>query len=364
LKPRLVCAGVAAGLLHASIGFAQTAAPASGPTVKVGVMIFADHTTTIEPKATDANHHTYTPDSFNIARSYISVTGTMNPILSFRVTTDIARDTDTSSALSGNYVARLKYAYGQVTLDKWTGKFTQTWLRFGLTSTPFVEGRESVYRYRFQGSLMPEREGLISSSDSGVTFHTSFPSNHGDLQLSVLNGEGYQKAEANNQKAYQGRISVRPVPGRAPEWAHGLRLNLFYDRDHYMFDVDKTRLIAGATFEHKHFNMGADLVRSRDELTPVTPVAEGRGWSVFVTPFFKAKGRGPEALLRIDRMTPDRLKSEQRRREIAGLAWWWTPSGAGSAVALMLDYEQTIVAHQITLQPDQKKLTLHALLTF
>ena len=337
--------------------------PAAAP-VKIGGTIFADFTETLKPEAKDAAGQTYRPNSFNITRAYVNVTGGFNQVFSFRLTSDVARETAAGDSLDGNYVARLKYAYAQFTLDKWTGRFKDTWIRFGITPTPFVEGRDAVYRYRWQGTLMPEREGLISSADAGVAFHTSLPNGFGDAQLSLLNGEGYQKPEANNQKALQGRVTLRPMATAGSALLQALRVTAFYDHDHYMRDADRKRGIYGMSYENGHANIGAEIVRSRDEPVPGGPVAKGSGWDVFVTPFFKAKGNGPEALLRFDHWRPDTAKPDVKERLILGLSYWWSPKILGASAAIMLDYEGVTVKNPSFLQPDQRRLTIHTVLTF
>lgn len=339
-------------------------APASAPQIKVGGTIFADFTQVLEPKANDAAAQTYRPNSFNITRAYVNVAGSFNPVFSFRITSDVARETATGDSLDGNYVARLKYAYAQFTLDKWTGRFTQTWIRFGLTPTPFVEGRDAVYRYRWFGPLMPENERLISSSDLGFSFHTAFPKEYGDAQISLINGEGYQKPEVNSQKALQGRVTLRPLAQTDSELLRAFRVTLFYDHDHYMRDADRKRGIYGLSYENGHANVGAEIVQSRDEPLPRGGIAKGEGWDLFITPFFKAKGNGPEALIRFDHWKPDSAKPDTKERLVLGLSYWWTPKANGVSAAVMLDYDGQTVKNPSTLQPDQRKLTLHTVLTF
>ena len=48
-------------------------------------------------------------------------------------------------------------------------------MRFGIQQTPYVDFKEGIYRYRFQGTIFAEREGFLSSSDAGVSFHYNFP---------------------------------------------------------------------------------------------------------------------------------------------------------------------------------------------
>ena len=346
---------------------AQTPSPPAGASaspVKVGGTIFADFTQTLEPKGTDPAGQTFRPNALNITRAYVSVTGSFNPVFSFRITSDIAREISAGDSLDGSYLLRLKYAYAQFTLDKWTGRFKDTFIRVGLNPTPFVEGRDTVYRYRWQGPLMPEREGYISSSDVGITFHSSFPDGFGDVQIAVLNGEGYQHPEVNSQKAAQARVTLRPFAKAESALLQALRVTTFYDHDHYMRDADRKRGIYGVSYENGHANVGAEIVRTRDEATPSSAVAKGTGWDVFVTPFFKEKGHGPEALVRYDHWKADQAKPDIKQRLVVGLSYWWTPRINGASAALMLDYEGITIKNPSIPQAAQRKLTLHTVLTF
>ena len=71
--------------------------------------------------------------------------------------------------------------------------------------------------------MFVERDGGMPSSDAGVTFHTNFPNNFGEFHVGVFNGEGYGKAEVNDQKSVQIRATLRPMPGGSIA-AKGLRI--------------------------------------------------------------------------------------------------------------------------------------------
>ena len=85
-------------------------------------------------------------------------------------------------------------------------------MRLGIQQTPWVDFEEGIYRYRFQGTIFAEREGFLSSSDAGASFHYNFRRNYGDVHVGVYNGENYNQAEANDQKAFQIRGTLRPLP--------------------------------------------------------------------------------------------------------------------------------------------------------
>ena len=44
-----------------------------------------------------------------------------------------------------------------------------------MQQTPFIDYTEGIYRYRFQGTIFTEREGYMTSSDFGVSFHSTLP---------------------------------------------------------------------------------------------------------------------------------------------------------------------------------------------
>src|SRR4051794_21527294 len=93
-------------------------APADPPSIKVGVLLFADYTVQQQPKIVDADGNTVTLSAFQITRSYINVTGAISKAIAFRITPDIVRETGVGSSLNGSYTFRLKFAYAQWNLDE------------------------------------------------------------------------------------------------------------------------------------------------------------------------------------------------------------------------------------------------------
>ena len=81
-----------------------------------------------------------------------------------------------------------------------------------MQQTPWVDFEESIYRYRFQGTIFADREGYLSSSDVGASFHYNLPGNYGDVHAGVYNGETYSKPEVNDQKGFMVRGTFRPLP--------------------------------------------------------------------------------------------------------------------------------------------------------
>jgi hypothetical protein len=356
-------------ILAASVAFVFSASvraqvtPARGyepvddtPLVKVGGTIFADYTYQGRPTTTDSDNNAVHSSAFNVGRSYINLTGNISHLIAYRITPDISRETGTGSSLSGSYTFRLKYAYGQINFDEWTGK--GSWLRLGLQQTPFIDFEEGIYRYRFQGPVFVDREGFMTSSDNGASLHYNIPMNYGEIHLGVYNGEGYSKAESNNQKAIQIRGTLRPAPA-VPE-LRGLRVTVFYDADHYVKSAKKDRFVANLTFEHPWINAGFEYLDAKDQNASASkPVIEAQGWSAWATP---RTAFGLEALFRYDSLKPNKQVNAKKKRTIAGVAYWF-PVMKGVSSALLADYEQ--VSYDLALnKPKEQRYALHALFNF
>jgi hypothetical protein len=336
---------------------APAAAPADTPSIRVGVQVFADYTVQAEPKIRDAAGNEVTLDAFQIGRSYINVTGNITRNISFRVTPDVARESGVGSSLNGSYTFRLKYAFAQWSFEDHLGK--GAFARFGMQPTPWIEFFDSVYRYRFQGPGFEDREGFLSPSDVGASFHYALPGNYGDVQAAVFNGETYSHPEVNDQKAVQIRGTLRPAPGAAV--LRGLRVTGFWDHDAYVESADRRRAIVAVTFEHPHLHAGFDYLATTDRTAATRTAIEGRGWSAFVTP---RTSQGWEGLVRFDHLQPDKTVSAQvKKRIIAGLSYWFRQEGT-VASALLFDVDNTTFDGFTSVQPTQRKFALHALVSF
>jgi hypothetical protein len=362
LNSRRFILSTALTIFGAISGFAQVT-PAAGFTppvfrsgVKVGGTIFGDFTYQESPEAKDADGNTVNLTSFNIGRAYLNITGQLNHRLVFRITPDIARESGSGSSLSGSLNYRLKYAYGQFNLDDWTTK--GSWVRFGMQQTPYVDYTEGIYRYRFQGPIFVDREGFLGSSDAAISGRWVFPGNYGDVHAGIYNGEGYNKAEPNDQKAFMIRGSVRPLPLGGV--LKGLRVTGFYDADNYVQDAKRERLVGQLVFEHPRVNAAIEVLDAKDQTSASKPEVHSTGYSVWATPKL---AHGFELLLRHDQLNPDKATDQRKNRNIAGIAYWPTlPKGV--TAAFMLDYDAGAYDRYATARPDETRYGVKVLLNF
>ena len=334
-----------------------SASPDDTPRIRVGVTLFADYTVNQSPKITDADGNEVTLNQFQIGRSYINVTGNVSRNILFRITPDITRETGVGSSLNGSYTFRLKYAYAQWNLDDYVSR--GSFVRFGMQQNPYFDFFESVYRYRFQGTVFTEREGYQSSSDVGAAFRYNLPNNYGDIQTGFFNGENYNRPEENDQKAFMIRGTLRPLPTNSV--LRGFRLTGFLNKDAYVKDADRTRAIVAATFEHTYVNAAFEYQTTKDQTSATRTGLEGRGWSVFVTPKTTV---GWEGLIRFDHNVPNKtLETQVRERTIAGIAYWF-PLQGNVSTALMFDVDNTTFDGFTPAPPTQRRLSVHALVNF
>ncbi|HSL21330.1 MAG TPA: hypothetical protein VK886_07340 [Vicinamibacterales bacterium] len=329
--------------------------PDDTPSIRVGATIFADYTLQQSPDVRDAAGNEVNFSAFQIGRTYINVTGQVHHLLSFRITPDIQRETGAGSSLNGSLTFRLKYAYAQVNLDDWMPR--GSWVRLGMQQTPIIDYLETVYRYRFQGTVFPDREGFLSSSDYGLTFRTQFRNNYGDVHAGVYNGDTYSRFEANDRKALMVRGTFRPLP-RA-RTLRGLRVSGFYDADAPVKGGERRRALGDVTFEHRYVNAGFMYLDAADQGLPAAPRVDSRGFSVWVTP---RTTRGWEGLLRYDRLEPNEEDDDRKSRAIGGIAYWIPTTGAQAA--FLLDFEHVDYDHYSPARAAEQRLALHVLVNF
>lgn len=343
------------------------APPDDTPTIKVGGTIYANYVYTADPTSKDADGNTIHPSSFDDTRAYITLTGNISHRVGFRITADVgprlattATSLPSGAVVSSNYdgslTYRLKYAFGQVSLEDVLTK--GSWVRVGVQQTPFLDFMEGVYRYRFQGTLFAEREGFLASSDFGLSAHYNLPNDYGDLHAGVYNGENYNRGEANDQKSFQVRGTLRPVPKQ--EVLKGLRLTAFYDADRYVKDAPRQRFIGSLTFEHKYVNLGLDYLSAKDRPSATKPEVKANGFSFWTQP---KTTNGLEGLLRYDSLKPNTTVDARKNRTIVGAAYWFKTQKQPAAAALLANYEH--VAYDTALaKPKENRYSLHCLFSF
>lgn len=296
------------------------------------------------------------PDSlnaFDVTRAYLNVNAQVSKNVRFRFTPDIRRVTDGS--LAGSLTVRVKYAFAQ-----FDNIVPRGWIRLGLQQTPWLDFEESINRYRVQGTVFSERENLIpGSADFGVGSLLQLPAQYGEVHIGLYNGEGFTQTDPNRYKSVQGRLTVRPFPGRGN--ATGFRLSGFYNLGWYARDRPRRLGIVMASYEHRHLVATAQGVFATEN--PVTLTIprdlERRGWSVFVEP--RQSTSGWAGIARYEAYDPDRaIGNNVHRRAILGPAYWFVWPRA--RLGLVGTFER--LKSDNPLQPKQRRVLLQTHVEF
>ena len=317
----------------------QSPAPATEPDyplVQVGVLSYLQYNAELENRSGF--------NAFDVTRGYININGQISRNLRFRFTPDIRRVSDGS--LAGSLVARVKYAYAQI------DSVGPGWVRLAAQPTPWIDFQQSINRYRVQGTMYAEREGLIpGSGDFGASYFAPLPAEYGEFHVGVFNGEGYAQAEANKHKSVQARFTVRPLPNGGTI-VKGFRVSAFVNAGWYAEDRPRHLGILMGSFEHPNLAVTVEGLRAIEN--PVGSVSrdiDRSGWSLFVEP--RQGTAGLAGILRYDAFDPDTDSAgTEQSRIIAGGAYWfvWPKARVGAVVT----NEQ--VRYDLETRPDENRL--------
>jgi len=314
------------------------------PIIRVGVLSYVQYDAELK------NREGF--NAFDLTRGYLNINGQLSKNVRFRLTPDIRRAAD--SSLAGTLVFRVKYAF----LELDNVKSARSWVRFGAHQTPWLDFEESINRYRVQGTMFSEREGLIpGSSDFGVGYFTPV-GKYVDLQTGVYNGEGYAQTDVNKYKSVQARLTLRPFAGRGI--ANGLRLSGFYNAGWYAANRPRNLGIVMGSFEHTKLVATLQYLKATENPNAVAPRDIDRnGASGFVE--IRQGPQGWAALVRVDHLDPDEsLASNSLRRVIAGGAYWFV--WPRSRVGLVVTNEQ--VHYDVAARPEENRLLVQTHVEF
>jgi len=308
------------------------------PIIRVGVLSYLQYDAELE------NRSGY--NTFDVTRAYLNINAQISKNIRFRFTPDIRRVND--SSLAGSLVVRVKYAYAQI-----DNVGPRSWIRMGAHQTPWLDFEESINRYRVQGTMFAEREGLIpGSSDFGASYFAALPAGYGEFHVGVFNGEGYAQPELNKYKSVQGRLTIRPLP-KGNALVKGFRVSGFFNAGWYDADHPRNLGIVMGSFEHPHLAATIEALKATENpLTQATPRDIDRsGWSVFVEP--RQGTAGLAGIFRYDAYNPDRdTPGVEQNRVIAGGAYWfvWPRARVGAVVT----NEQ--VHYDLASRPDENRI--------
>lgn len=168
-------------------------------------------------------------NDFLLKRGYLTIEKRFSDNFTGRITQDISVDKEGDGL--GDIELRLKYGYLRFKSDDFF-IFTNPYVEFGLVHRPWLDFEQKINRYRVQGPMFLDRNDILSSADYGITITTllggevnqdfqknvnkDYPGKYGSLTVGVYNGGGYHAIEQNQNKIFEGRLSLRPLAEIAP----------------------------------------------------------------------------------------------------------------------------------------------------
>ncbi len=177
-------------------------------------------------------------NKFAIKRGYFRVTKELMPWFDAHITLDTTQESVKDSKLSDSIQVRVKYAYGKFKLPDFAF-MTKPFIEAGVVHMPWLDFEEHINFYRCQDTMFVERNKAFNSADFGLTFvsllggemndeykknvNSNYPGRYGSMSLGIYNGGGYHASEKNENKAIEGRLTIRPLPDIVP----GLQLSYF-----------------------------------------------------------------------------------------------------------------------------------------
>ncbi len=314
---------VAAALLGTGTTTLQAQAKPAAPTVTVSGVGYLHYYYQLNADSSfsPAAHG----NNFDVARSYINVTGKFSNGVSTRVTVDV----DGRKAASNQQSFRLKYAY-----VAWTPTNSALTYKLGAIHTPLVDFEESIWEYRMQGVISLERAGYITSSDYGAGIDGTWDNDRVNMQVGVYDGEGYSNAPGDSRKDVAGRVSYRLASTDATGKSGGLRVTAYANIGKATGGASRNRFLGLVSYKSNALTLAAEYGRMQDSTSATTPKAKGSlvaAYGVYNVP------NTPVAIIgRVDSFDPNtdstattaatRMKFNRQTRVIAGVSYRISPN--------------------------------------
>lgn len=233
-------------------------------------------------------------NNFDISRAWINVKHTFNDKYWARVTMDL-------SGPDADIAARVQFAYLHI-----NDVLPNTGVRFGLQESIWTDMVDKAWGLRYVDNASMEQFGFADFADYGVSFYSTLPDNWGHAVLQIMNGGGFENAEANKYKDFTFFAEITPMASN-PDWAQTALYGMYY----YGFpnimptgggfsDVTKKQRFALAgKLVYKHwFTLYVDYFQTDDDTSIVGQPAGSyfpeEDKSKGATVFGRVKAAGPE----------------------------------------------------------------------
>ncbi len=210
---------------------------------------------------------------FSITRGYTTFRFTPTAWFEARSTIDLYEDDD-------GWALRLKYLYGRLRWPLETAIISDPGLEFGLVHTPWFDFEGKVNHYRIVDNFFLDRHGLLQSADLGLQvsgligrkltkegdygMRPHHAGTWGSFALGVYNGSGYKRNEANQNKVFMGRLTLRPFG----PWMPGLQASYLFVGGKGNVESEPNWLVHDLllSFEHPFFLVAVQGAKGRGDI--------------------------------------------------------------------------------------------------
>ena len=261
-------------------------------------------------------------NGFDVKRAYLDFRGSFDGGIQTRVTADLHREA------SGSLNYRLKYAY-----FAWTPENSPVTLKFGQIHTPWLDWEEGLWDYRMQGTMPLERAGYSSSSDLGAGLDGAWADQKVNMQLVVMNGEGYHGAEGDKHKDVGLRGSLRLLDTDDGGSRGGLRVTGLAHFGSATGGGTRNRFIGMLSYKSSSLTLAGQAARLTDSPSSAAPDVNGMILSAYGVA--KVPDTNVAFIGRVDVWDPNTDNADDKQtRFIAGVSYQLT-----NQVRLLLDLD-------------------------
>jgi hypothetical protein len=304
---------------------------------------------------TAAERRAGSPSRFDVDRAYITVRSPSSERLGYRVTADIFQQRDsTRDGYYRGWAFRAKFAQAHFDVVQRRPSGLRVQARMGMMPTHVLDHEETHWP-RGIAPTAPDQAGYFSTADVGAATVVTLPGRRGEAYVGVLNGATYQVRETDRFKDVAARVTLTPTATRggmlgtlsvspwvykgyrASDFVRGrgtvapIRSGVQKDRVGVHAGIRDPRLTLGG---HLAWRMdGVERADTTRDAAPATSTRTGRlasGYAI-VQPLALARAGGDprlQALLRVDRVTPDVDAAPNAMQVIGGLGWSLTSRGS------------------------------------
>jgi len=318
-------------VVAAAAGSVQLAAQGSqAPQVTVGGLVYTQYVYQLKDTVNHLN-------TFDVKRAYITVIGRFAGGVYTRVTADIYNPPAATGDSSRTY--RLKYAYAA-----YTPNGSPLTFKIGQIHTPWVDWEETLWDYRMQGQVAVERNGYVAAADLGVGIDGKWGPDKINMQVTLVNGENYNRGTGDQRKDVMARVSARVLDTDDSSRVGGLRVTAYGQYGKPTTGGARQRWLGMVSYRTKQITLAGEAALTRDSVTAGT-MTNGHVYSAFGV--YKVPQSKAAVLARLDVFHPQAGNStDKQTRFIGGVSYQLSPNWRLLADWDYVDYQGTPTAAQ------------------